>query len=54
MKQVVYLGKENIAITFSSIGKTVIMQDGQLYTVDTVQYRNQLSPDYTRDAEIVK
>ena len=54
MKQIIYLGDENVAVTFSKLGKTVVFQNGELYTVDTAQYRNQLEPYYTKDAEIVK
>lgn len=42
MKHLVFLDKEDVAITFSKIGKTVIVQNGQVYVVDTADYRNQL------------
>lgn len=48
MKQLIYLENEDVAVTFSSIGKTVIMQGGQLYTVDTNQYSSHFEPYYTK------
>ena len=51
MKQVVYLGDEDVAVTFAKTGKTVIMQNRQLYVVDTDQYRDSFDPISTKDAE---
>ncbi len=50
MKHLVFLDKEDVAITFSKIGKTVIVQNGQVYVVDTADYRNQLpGPESIKD-----
>ncbi len=50
MKHLVCLDEGDIAITFSKIGKTVIIQSGQAYVVDTAEYRNQLpGPESTKD-----
>lgn len=50
MKHLVFLDKEDVAITFSKIGKTVIVQNGQVYVVDTSDYRNQLpGPESIKD-----
>ncbi len=42
MKHFVCFEEGDIAVTFSKFGKTVIIQNGQFYTVDSAEYRNQL------------
>ena len=54
MKQIVYLGDEDVAITLGKAGKTVMVINGEVYTVNTSDYRNQLETFSTTDAEVVK
>ena len=50
MKHTVCLEEGDIAVTFSKLGKTVIIQNGQIYTVDSAEYRSQLpGPQYDKD-----
>ena len=50
MKHIVCLEEGDIAVTFSKLGKTVIIQNGQIYTVDSAEYRSQLpGPQYDKD-----
>lgn len=50
MKHIICLEEGDIAVTFSKLGKTVIIQNGQIYTVDSAEYRSQLPrPQYDKD-----
>lgn len=52
MKHLVCLEEGDLAITFSKIGKTVIIQNGQIYTVDSSDYRSQLpGPEYIKEVQ---